>query len=296
MSHPATTHSAVAQAFAPAHITGFFMIFPGGSTGAGLNLHQGAKTTVTVHDTAGAVDVVVNGADIEALVSRRVAAAFDDSIAGRRISAVTTTAFPVGYGLGMSGAGSFSFSLALNAALGAGKSYKECMQIAAEAEIFCGTGLGTVMTQQFYGFLIGEEPYPSRSARRIDCAEDAVVCCFLDPIKTSSIIRDSGWKDRINSVGKECMFEINRDPSIPNFRKLARHFTFSTGLASDPVQKIMREVETASMAMLGQTLFAVVHESEAASVEAHFRKYTDRTIISKLGLQAAAVISPEETE
>lgn len=292
MSHPVTTHSGIAHAFAPAHITGFFMIFPDGSTGAGLNLDQGAKTTVTVHNKPGTIEVVVNGADVEALVSRRVAAAFDDAIAGRRISAVTTTEFPVGYGLGMSGAGSFSFSLALNSALSAGKSYHECMQIAAEAEIFCGTGLGTVMTQQFYGFLVGEEPYPSRSARRIECSEDTVVCCFLDPIKTSSIIRDSGWKDRINAVGKECMVEINRDPTIPNFRRLSRQFTFSTGLASDPVQKIMREVETASMAMLGQTLFAVVDESEAALVEAHFRKYTERTCVSKLGRKPASLIQP----
>jgi len=272
------------------------MIFPGGSTGAGVNLHRGAETTVTIHNSQGSVEVTVNGADTEALVSRRVAAAFDDTIAGRRVSAVTTTAFPVGYGLGMSGAGSFSFSLALNSALGAGKSYQECMQIAAEAEIFCGTGLGTVMTQQFYGFLIGEEPYPSRSARRIECTEDSVVCCFLDPIKTSSIIRDSGWKNRINAVGKECMLEINREPTIPNFRNLSRHFTLSTGLASDPVQKIMREVETASMAMLGQTLFAVVHESEAASVEARFRKHSERTYACKVGRRAAAVASSQETE
>jgi len=296
MALPKTTPSTIAEAFAPAHITGFFMIFPGGSTGAGLNLQQGAETSVTLHANRGDIEVTVNGADTEALVSRRVAAAFDDTIAGRRVSAVTTTAFPVGYGLGMSGAGSFSFSLALNSALKAGKTYQECMQIAAEAEIFCGTGLGTVMTQQFYGFLIGEEPYPSRSARQIDCSEDTVVCCFLDPIKTSSIIRDSGWKDRINAVGKECMLEINRDPTIANFRRLSRHFTFSTGLASDPVQRIMREVETASMAMLGQTLFAVVHESEAAAIEAHFRFYTERTYTCKLGRKAAALLQPAETK
>jgi len=279
-----------AKAFAPAHITGFFMIFPGGSTGAGLNLHQGAKTTVTVHDSLGAIEVVVNGADVEALVSRRVAAAFDDAIAGRRISAITTTEFPVGYGLGMSGAGSFSFSLALNAALGAGKSYTECMQIAADAEIFCGTGLGTVMTQQFYGFLIGEQPYPSRSAKQIKCSEDTVVCCFLDPIETSSIIRDSNWKERINSAGSECMIEINRTPTIDNFIKLSRHFTLTTGLASPAVQKIMEEVNCASMAMLGQTLFAVVHNSEAAKVEAQLRKFTDRTYVARLGNRAACVI------
>lgn len=283
-----TPHTAVA--FAPAHITGFFMIFPGGSTGAGVNLDQGATTVVYVDAGPAELEVVVNGADTAALVSRRVAAAFSEAATNRRISAVTTTTFPVGYGFGMSGAGSFSFSLALNAALAAGRSYHECMQIAAEAEIFCGTGLGTVMTQQFYGFLIGEEPYPSRSARRIECSESAVVCCFLDSIKTSSIIRDGRWKERINAVGGECMIEINRSPTIDNFRKLSRHFTFTTGLASEPVLRIMRDVEAASMAMLGQTLFAVVHESEAASIEKHFRRYSERTYTCALGRRAAMVL------
>lgn len=284
-----------AKAFAPAHITGFFMIFSHGSTGAGINLEQGAETHVTLLDSPGdtpstTLEVVVNGVDTQALVSRRVAEAFGARLTGRRIVAATTTAFPVGYGFGMSGAGSFSFSLALNAALGSNKSYKECMQIAADAEIFCGTGLGTVMTQQFSGFLIGQEPYPSRSAREIKCTEDTVVCCFLDPIETSSIIRDSGWKERINAVGQECMVEINRQPTIPNFRDLARHFTLTTGLASDPVKKIMDDVKSSSMAMLGQTLFAIVHHEEAAEIEARFRKHTQHTCIAKLGSRAAMVL------
>lgn len=278
------------KAFAPAHITGFFMIFPNGSTNAGINLKYGAETEVCIHDSIGDIDIVINGVDTQARVSRKVAAAYSQELQGRGISSSTTTAVPVGYGLGMSGAGSFSFSLALNAALGGGKSYKECMRIAAEAEILCGTGLGTVMTQQYSGFMIGEEPYPSTSAREVSCPEDTVVCCFLDPIETSSIIRSSNWKERINAVGQECMVEINRDPTIPTFRTLSRHFTLMTGLASDPVKAIMREVETASMAMLGETLFAIVHHSEAVAIEAIFKQYSRQTCITRLGSRAAMVL------
>jgi pantoate kinase len=279
-----------ACAFAPAHITGFFVIFQDGSTGAGVNLAKGAETTVSVQDTRGDIEVVINGVDTEALVSRRVAAAYGEFIAQRRIRVATTTAFPVGYGFGMSGAGSFSLSLALNEALDASKSYRECMQIAADAEIACGTGLGTVMTQQFSGFLIGEEPYPSRAARQIACSEDTVVCCFLDPIETSSIIRDRSWKERINAIGLECMVEINRTPTVARFRELSRYFTFATGLASEPVRRIMEEVKSASMAMLGQTLYAVVHRSEAPEIEARFRSFTDRTTTTTLGDRAAMVV------
>jgi pantoate kinase len=277
-------------AFAPAHITGFFVIFEDGSTGAGVNLAKGAETSVSVYQTPGDLEVVINGVDTEALVSRRVAAAYEEFIEQRRITVATTTEFPVGYGFGMSGAGSFSLSLALNEALGAGKSYRECMQIAADAEIACGTGLGTVMTQQFSGFLIGAEPYPSRSARQVACSEDVVVCCFLDPIKTSAIIRDRSWKERINAIGLECMVEINRTPTVARFRELSRHFTFATGLASEPVRRIMEEVESASMAMLGQTLYAVVHRSEAPEIELRFRAHTNRTTTTTVGDRAAMVI------
>jgi pantoate kinase len=164
------------------------------------------------------------------------------------------------------------------------------MQIAADAEIACGTGLGTVMAQQFSGFLIGEEPYPSRSARQITCSEDTVVCCFLDSIKTSSIIRDQSWKERINAVGLECMTEINRDPTIARFRELSRYFTFTTGLANDRVRRIMEEVDSTSMAMLGQTVYAVVHRSEAPEIEARLRAYSDRTTITSVADRAAMVI------
>lgn len=282
---------ATARAFAPAHITGFFMIFPGGSTGAGINLDRGAETEVQIIQGDGGTDqILVNGSDNRAPVSYRVKESYPSTPAGTRIHSVTRTEFPVGFGFGMSGAGSFSFSLALNEALSAGKTYTECMQSAAEAEIHCGTGLGTVMTQQYAGFLIGEAPYPSRSARRISCDEDTVVCCFLEAIETGKIIRDSSWKEKINAVGKECMEDINNTPTVSRFRELSRHFTLTTGLASEPVKKIMEAVDTASMAMLGQTLFALVKSSEADAIEKEFRKFTSHTQMVKLGDRAAMVL------
>jgi pantoate kinase len=288
-SHP---HSLIAsgRAFAPAHITGFFVIYPNGSTGAGVNLQVGAETEIALYQGSGETTIEINGKDRNAPVSRKVLEVFQPHLEGRHITSSTTTSFPVGFGFGMSGAGSFSFSLALNDALQAGKSYTECMQIAAAAEIECGTGLGTVMTQQYSGFLIGDAPYPSRSARRIACEEDTVVCCFLEAIETGTIIRDAGWKEKINAIGNECMEEINREPTVSKFTQLARYFTFETGLASEPVRRIMHEVDKASMAMLGQTLYAVVHRSEAADIERAFRKHTDRTQVVALGDRAAMVL------
>lgn len=290
MTSHATSPISTGKAFAPAHITGFFVIYPNGSTGAGVNLEIGAETEIALYEGSSENSIEINGKDRNAPVSRKVLEVFQPHLAGRHFISTTNTSFPVGFGFGMSGAGSFSFSLALNEALQAGKSYVECMQIAAAAEIECGTGLGTVMTQQYSGFLIGDAPYPSRSARRFECEEDTVVCCFLEAIETGKIIRDAGWKEKINSIGKECMEEINKDPTVAKFIELARHFTFETGLASEPVRRIMNEVDKASMAMLGQTLYAVVRRSEAAAIERAFQKHTERTQVVPLGNRAAMLL------
>ena len=280
----------IARAFAPARITGFFMIFPNGSTGAGINLGRGAETEVVLESGSSPHSILVNYSDQQAIVSRRVLESYQIWLQERHIKASTVTSFPVGFGYGMSGAGSFSLSLALNQVLSAGKKYRECMQIAAEAEIFCGTGLGTVISQQYFGFMIGDTPYPSQTATQIACDEDTVVCGSLSPLETGKIIRNSKWKERINAVGKDCMLEINRFPTIKNFTQLARHFTFSTGLASEAVNRIMLEVPTASMAMLGQTVFAICKQHEARNIEREFQKYTNRTQIEQLGTRAATVL------
>ena len=196
----------------------------------------------------------------------------------------------MGFGVGMSGAGSFSLSLALNKLLETNFSYKECMEIAAKAEIHCGTGLGTVMTQQYFGFMIGEEPYPSKTAEIIPCEEDTVVCAFMQPIETGKIIRDAEWKKKINQIGLQCMKEIVKDKTIKKFIELSRHFTLETGLASSQLVEIMQIVPQASMAMLGQTLFAVVKSNEANEIKNIFDKFANTVKIVKLGTKAASII------
>jgi pantoate kinase len=267
------------------------MIFADGSAGAGVNLNRGAETVVSLCDDGRQeISVAINGSDLEAPVSRAVLKAFLPEVGNRSVNVTTTTAFPVGYGLGMSGAGSFSLSLALNQVLGAKLSYHECMSIAAAAEIACGTGLGSVMNQQYAGFLIGDQPYPSRSSTQHPCAEDTVVCGFLNPIATGSIIRDGGWKDKINTIGGRCMEEIRANPSLPHFIELARHFTTATGLASPAVSAILSAVPEASMAMLGETVFAVCKADDAPRIESTLRPLVASVTISGLATRGAHLI------
>ena len=282
------------RAFAPAHITGFFQIFPNGSTGAGLNLADGVITTVHLLDRSSCNDSVsghsvsINGEPSEAPVSRRVLSQFVDQDFTQAILVEHQISFPIGYGMGMSGAGSFSLALALNQVLSRGLSSKECMEIAKSAEISCGTGLGDVVAQQFKGLMIGLPPYPSEQIEEIPCNARGVVCGFFDALDTGTIIRDSEWKERINQIGEHCMRALSADLSFENFVNLSRLFSLETGLASREVTRVLEEVPSSSMAMLGQTVFAVTDDVD--SMRDTFLRYTDRVAVSTLSESGAKVV------
>lgn len=280
----------IKTAFAPANITGIFAIFPNGSAGSGVMLDHGATTSVDVTDGESSVSIEINSNKLtDAPVTKEVLKAYEYFLVNKAVSISTTTDFPIGYGFGMSGAGSFSTSIALNEALKSGYTYKECMEIATKAEIACGTGIGTVKTQQYYGFIIGKKPYPSNVAEIIPCEEDTVVCAFLEPIETGSIIKDPIWKEKITRIGLECLEELDVNRTIPKLLEMARKFTFETGLAGPKLKELLNRVPNASMAMLGQTAFTVVKKEEAESIANIFKEYTDIVKVVGLGKRAAGL-------
>lgn len=284
------THSEVlrsAEAFAPSHITGFFQIFPNGSTGAGLNTSIGARTRVEVLDGSEST-FIINGELSSAPVSKRVLQLFAEQLPTSALRITHEIGYPIGYGMGMSGAGAFSLSLALNAICGEPCSYEECMERAVRAEIDSGTGLGDVVAQQFEGVMVGLAPYPSRTVQIIPSEKRSVVCAFFEPLETKKIIRNEEWKQRINEVGAECMRLLLDDMTIPNFIELSRRFTFDTGLANDTVRRVLEAVPESSMAMLGQTAFAVTDDVEG--ICSRFSAFTDRIVVSSLAERGAHLL------
>ena len=290
-----------ARAFAPAHITGLFAIYPEGSTGAGLNLADGSIADVTIEEDEGGddqslpagertlpVSVFLNGTLSDAPVSRQVLHAYREPLVGKRVTVRHETKFPVGYGLGMSGAGAFSLSLALNEALGLGLSFRECQLRAHNAELHCGTGLGTVTSQEFFGMMIGTKPYPSKGVVMPPSRKSAVVCAFFDPIETASIIRNADWKAKINATGLEFMQVLEAEPTAENIIALSRRFVEVTGLAGEKVKEAMRLVPEASMAMLGQTAFALT--DRPAEVAQIFQRLSERVVMSSLATHGACVL------
>jgi pantoate kinase len=274
------------QAFAPSHITGFFKIYPNGSTGAGVNTSHGARTLVQheQHHLEPAYSISINGRIIPAPVSEKILDKYDRYFASGILSIHHKLEYPVGYGMGMSGAGAFSLSLALNDVFKVGLSFEDCMQIAVESEIESGTGLGDVIAQKYHGVMMGLPPYPSRDVEVIPSEKKVVACGFFEPLETAKIIRDAKWKDRINEVGEECMRELTKEKSAEKFIELSRHFTFETGLAGKLVKQALKDIPQTSMAMLGQSIFLLAEtEAEAKELLSHHCDHIHLSTIAEHG-------------
>ena len=261
----------MARAWAPAHITAFFVIFGNGSAGAGINLKSGVETEAKVSEKRAGIRI--NGESGPARTSERVIAKYREITENDFLAEVWHSCeLPVGCGFGLSGAGAFSLSLALNEELGAGLSYDECAEIARLAEIEEGTGLGDVIAQKYGGLLIGEQPYPSMAAGRIEIDEKYVACATFGKIDTCAVIRDGVWKEKINSIGLDCMRRFRGERNSENFIALAREFSRESGLADAEIMRILNDVKGASMAMLGRSVFLPGNspEKQKALLERHF--------------------------
>lgn len=278
------------RAFAPSHITGFFQIFPNGSTGAGLNTDKGAFTTVSLgaRDASPSVDIFINNSPSEAPVSRAVLRYFDGVLPEQSLTIHHEIQYPIGYGTGMSGAGAFSLSLALNDLLGSPFTYDECMEFAVQSEISSGTGLGDVIAQRYHGIMIGLPPYPSRTVKTIPSDKEFVVCGFFAPLDTKTIIRDPSWKETISRIGGECMAELEKDLSVTKLIELCRYFTEKTGLANDQVREVMAAIPESSMAMLGQSIFVIT--DNPAEAETKLLRYTERVTTARVTKTGARVL------
>ncbi len=276
-----------ARAFSPAHITGFFQIFDNGSAGAGVNLKKGMSTRVELGDGDG-IEITINGARDDAPVSKAVIARYAKIARERLFVRVEhVSEVPVGYGLGMSAAGALSLSLALNKCLRA-VSEDAAKRIAHLAEIERGTGLGAVIAQSHGGFLLRREPGDFDAVERIGIDDDfRAVCAFLNPLSTSKIIRDENWKKKINEAGAACLRDFARNSSVENFIFLSRRFALGTGLAK-PIERALLKIKDGSMAMLGETVFVLTREPEAAASACH--AFTENVVISEISADGARLL------
>ena len=243
-----------ASASCPAYVTGMFTIAQGDAAGAGFAIDKHLITTVS-GKKSGRSMITINGAESPSHVSKAVLRRYAELIEGKvgLLDINHETGVPIGFGLGQSAAGALSLSLALNEFFSAGLKRAECVKIAHDAEVACGTGLSGADAAAIGGMLarrsIEDKPM------KLPFAEKELEIAFFSPIRTSSVIASEEWRARVNRAGEKSLAMLFAKKSWDGFVSASRHFSSESGLGSWCLPE-MENNPRASMAMLGQTLFS----------------------------------------
>lgn len=278
----------IGRAFAPGHLTAFFMIADSpqdpikkGSLGAGICLSKGATTEVIVGDgpasgEAGSdtIRILINNEVREASVTTLALTELilfcrskgwipEDKSLG--INVDTALELPERNGWGMSGAGALSSVLALKDALNLPLSFYQVSSYAHITEVRCSTGLGDVAAQCTGGVPIRKRPGfpPHGFIDSIPVPPTEVVCLSLsEPLSTPDILQDPVSRERITAAGRNAVDGITWFPSLDMLMEYAKGFTLASGVASHEVVGIISQIEKegigkAGMAMLGNSVFAI---------------------------------------
>lgn len=243
-------------AFVPGHVTGFFSPHPAddpieaGARGAGLTLDNGVIVTVEPGDgilldgravSIQAVDQVLSALRLEARVEAR-------------------SPLPLGAGFGVSGAMALGTALAANRAFDRRLSENELVRIAHGAEVQAGTGLGDVVAQARGGIPIRLEPGAPPHGR-LDGVPDSARVEYVSfgELSTEAVLE--GDTDDVRAAGRRALSMLVEEPTLPTFVQASRRFAREADLLTDRVREAIEAVSAAggdaSMAMLGETVFAV---------------------------------------
>lgn len=269
------------EAFCPGHVTAFFEVIEDpnprkkGSRGAGLCLSLGVRTVARVRAASRtSIDIHVNGRRQQAQVTQRVAEKIlkGDSL---EVKILSEFPLPVSQGFGVSAAAALSTVLALDDALGRGTARDELVAIAHEAEVESGTGLGDVVPASLGGMDVRLRPGAPDYAdvRKTSVKADLLLAVLGPEIPTWSVIRDPKKVAAINRVGGAFVNEFSRNPSLERLFDLGARFAEETGLANKTVLEVMkasRMFGRATMAMLGNSVFATGNREQLATLYLKF--------------------------
>ena len=247
-----------ATAFVPGHVTGFFSTHPdddpvkAGSRGAGLTLTDGV--TVTVRAAAESA-VELDGGPIDVDPVRTVLNALG---ASARVEAESD--LPLGAGFGVSGAMALGTAFAVNRVFDRRLSVNELVTIAHGAEVQAGTGLGDVVAQARGGIPIRLEPgAPQYNVLDGIPSRARVEYVSFGELSTEAVL--SGDTELLSEAGRRALSRIVEEPTLASLlyasRRFAREAELLTPSVSEAIQDVAAVDGQASMAMLGDTVFAL---------------------------------------
>lgn len=296
---------AVAKAFSPGHITGFFEIPHGvysnflykGSKGAGFSIDRGIATTAYIYESARTGhQISINGVKTrDAEVSKWVVEEYL-KLADKPyfVSIEHDIRIPVGFGLGSSGAAALSLSYALNQVLDMGLTKTQAAQIAHHSEIACKTGLGTVIAEFAGGFEMRTSAGAPGigSVSKIDLENyNAVVLC-LAPISTKSFLTNRIAE--INGLGAVMLKKLSVSRSADEFLEMSREFAetlgLTEGICKEPIMALKAKGIESSVALFGQTVFTLVPQAKAKEASDALKDFGGALLVCNIDNNGARVL------
>ncbi|WP_227376238.1 GHMP family kinase ATP-binding protein [Haladaptatus halobius] len=238
------------KAFAPGSVTAVFAPAESGdgSKGASMAIENGVVADVRA---AAQTEVFLDG---DATDFEPVEGVLDGLGVAARVE--LDASVPVGCGFGASGAATLATALAANESFELGLSRDELVQASHVAEVEAGTGLGDVFIQSAGGLLMDDG-----SGRRRWEPTDAVEYVSFGGVATSDALGDDELMARVETVGGRVLDLLPEEPSLERLTRDSWTFAREIGLPTDRIRETVAEVESAggaaSMAMLGETVFAV---------------------------------------
>lgn len=281
-----------AVAFCPGHITGFFKAEIDekkpelqGSIGAGFCIKDGVTTRVNVSSSekpSFKIKVIGYQSD-NTQVSEFVIDEFFNLVKENYFLDVEhQIEIPVGYGLGSSGAVALSLAFALNKALQTNLSRTQIGQIAHKAEIFCKTGLGTVLSSYHGGFEIRtKQGAPGiGSLRKIHTDSSAIVICF-SPVSTKKFIKND--LSKVNGLGGKMVDKLIKSRDYQEFLDMSLEFAKYVNVITPKMHAVIKDLQKngfkCGVAMFGETVFTLIPKSKEAQVIKILKKYDDGIMI-----------------
>lgn len=252
------TDEETATAFVPGHITGFFSVhrtddpMTTGSRGAGVALSDGVTVRV---EPAESIAVSLNDQPVEMPPVERVLSALS---VPARVEAETP--LPLGSGFGVSGALALGTALAANDVFDRTLSENELVTLAHGAEVASGTGLGDVVGQARGGVPIRLEPgAPGEGLMDGVPGRSRVEYLAMGELATEDVI--TGDTTQLSEAGKQALSRLVEEPTLSQFMYASRRFAREAGVLPERVRDVIKDVNEAggdaSMAMLGETVFAL---------------------------------------
>ena len=269
--------------FVPSHITGFFEIIDNnnplkkGSKGAGVVMDKGVTTEVKISEGNG-IKIKINGKNdpFNTTITEKTIEIIkrNFNLDYKKIIIQHEVQVPIAAGFGTSAAFALGTVFGISNILKLPLTFKGAAQIAHIAEVEMKSGLGDVIGEISGGMILrlkeGAPGIGITDKLILDNENIYVISKCLGEINTANIIEDPVYKDRINSMGRDLLQKLIQNPKPENLMCLSRKFAQKTGLMSDEVFEIVKilEEETigASMAMLGNTAFAI-SKSKDTSIE-----------------------------